>query len=318
MCYTRRSLLNKQVLITGSSGQISSELIPELTARGYSIIATDVKLPKTEFEYEVFEILDVRQKKEMERLVSKYDISLIIHNASILSAKGEQDPSLALDVNFEGTRNVLEVARDAEVEKVFSPSSIAAFGPETPKENTPNDVITRPKTIYGISKVFTELLGEYFWGKYQLDFRCLRYPGIITPNSIPSGGTTDWAIEMFFEALNNGNYRCFVNKDTQLPMMSMRDCVRGTLEFLEVDSKKLTHRTYNVTGISFTPAELYNEIKTHLPSLKIEYLPDYRQQIADTWPKSIDDNFARRDWGWQNSDDLKSITKWMIDSLKSK
>jgi nucleoside-diphosphate-sugar epimerase len=247
-----------------------------------------------------------------------YDIDIIIHNASVLSATGERNPQLAYRTNVEGSYNILEAVRILNLDQALVPSSIAAFGPSTPQDNTPNDVIMRPTTMYGVTKVFVELLGEYYAKRYDLDFRSLRYPGVISSETLPGGGTTDYAVEIFYEALKNKKYTSFLAKDTMLPMMYMPDCLKCTVDLMEADASKLVHRSYNITAMSFTPKDIANEIKKHIPEFEIDYEPDFRQQIAETWPRSIDDSVAREEWGWKPEYDLASMTKDMLEKLSKK
>lgn len=311
-----------RVLVTGSCGQIGTELVGELVNRygKENIVATDIKKPPQKFkELDInFHFLDVLDENKLRSLITEYDIDVIIHNASILSAMGERNPQLAYHVNIEGFHTVLNAAHKQGVQKVFAPSSIAAFGPSTPKDNTPNEVITRPTTIYGISKVFVELYGEYYFNKFGLDFRSLRYPGIISAETLPGGGTTDYAVEIFYKALENKQYTCFLKEDAMLPMMYMPDCIKSTIQLIEADSDKLRYRTYNVTAMSFTPQELAEEIKKHIPEFEIEYKPDFRQQIAESWPRSVDDSAAREDWSWTPDFDLERMTKDMLEKLSKK
>ncbi|MFW9976424.1 MAG: NAD-dependent epimerase/dehydratase family protein, partial [Candidatus Thorarchaeota archaeon] len=218
----------------------------------------------------------------------------------------------------EGSYNVLEAVRILELDQVMIPSSIAAFGPSTPKENTPNDVITRPTTAYGVSKVFIELWGEYYVKRYGVDFRSLRYPGIISSEALPGGGTTDYAVEIFYEALKNKKYTSFIDKGTYLPMMYMADCTKCTIDLIEADVSKLKHRSFNITAMSFAPEELAEEIKKHIPEFEISYEPDFRQEIAESWPASLDDSAAREEWGWNPDYDLPAMTKDMLDKLSKK
>jgi nucleoside-diphosphate-sugar epimerase len=247
-----------------------------------------------------------------------YDIDIIIHNASVLSATGEKNPQLAYRTNVEGTYNVMEAVRILGLEQALVPSSIAAFGPSTPRDNTPNDVITRPTSMYGVTKVFVELFGEYYNQRYEIDFRSLRYPGVISAEALPGGGTTDYAVAIFYEALKEKKYTCFLGPDTKLPMMFMPDCIKSTIDLMEADNEKLKHRTFNVTAFSFTPAELAQEIKKHIPEFEIDYEPDFRQAIADSWPMSVDDSVAREEWGWKPDYDLPAMVKEMLDKLSKK
>ena len=310
----------KKILVTGSVGQIGSELTLELR-KNYgndNVIATGRKTKPSEelLESGPFEYIDITQKETVEKVVDKYDVDTIYNMAAILSAVGEEKPLLCWNVNINGMCNILEIARDREMTRVFVPSSIAAFGPETPRINTPNDTILKPKTMYGVTKVAGELLGDYYFKRFGLDVRGIRYPGIISSETMPGGGTTDYAVEIFYEAIKNKKYQCFVKEDTVLPMMYMPDCIKGTIDLMEVDIKKLKHHCdYNLAAISFSAGELAAEIKKHIPEFKCNYKPDFRQQIADSWPQSIDDRAARKEWGWKPSYNLSSMTKDMLEKL---
>jgi threonine 3-dehydrogenase len=288
----------KRILVTGSYGQIGTELVGALRKKhgGENVVATGRKKPpeilRKDGPYLQLDVLDTNQLHAM--LVDN-DIDIVIHNASILSGKGENNPQLAYRTNIEGAYNVLEAARILKLDQVMIPSSIAAFGPSTPKENTPNDVIMRPTTAYGISKVFIELWGEYYVKRYGLDFRSLRYPGIISAEALPGGGTTDYAVEIFYEALKNKKYTSFLDKGTHLPMMYMDDCLKCTIDLVEADVRKLKHRSFNITAMSFAPEDIAEEIKKHIPEFEINYKPDYRQEIAESWPATIDDSAAREE-----------------------
>ncbi|MFX0062403.1 MAG: NAD-dependent epimerase/dehydratase family protein [Candidatus Hermodarchaeota archaeon] len=311
----------KRILVTGSYGQIGTELIGALRKKygGENVIATGRKKPpailREDGPYYRSDVLDTNQ---LHSQLVDFDIDIILHNASVLSATGEKNPQLAYKTNVEGSYNVLEAARILNLDQVLIPSSIAAFGPSTPRENTPNDVIMRPTTMYGVTKVFIELLGEYYNLRYDLDFRSLRYPGVISSEALPGGGTTDYAVEIFYEALKNKQYTCFLAKDARLPMMYMPDCIKSTIDLIEADSSKLVHRSFNVTAMSFTPEEIANEIKKHIPEFEIDYKPDFRQKIAESWPSSIDDSVARKEWGWKPDYDLAAMTKDMLEKLSKK
>ncbi|MHA2365825.1 MAG: NAD-dependent epimerase/dehydratase family protein [Candidatus Hodarchaeales archaeon] len=304
------------ILVTGSLGQIGTELIPQLEKK-YNVIASDIREPPEEYQTQKFVHLDVTKFSEVEQIVQANNIDWIIHNACILSVKGEETPLLALKVNARGTENVLQAARKNNT-RIFAPSSIAAFGPTTPKNKTPDLTIMRPTTIYGITKVYTELMGEYYFKKWGVDFRSLRYPGIISSEALPGGGTTDYAVDIFYEALQHKKYTSFLKKSTALPMMYMPDCLKSTISILEAKNEKLTQRVYNVTAMSFTPQDLANAIKKLIPDFKITYKSDYRQKIAETWPLSIDDSKAREDWGWKPEYDLNAMTTDMIEKLNIK
>jgi nucleoside-diphosphate-sugar epimerase len=302
----------KRILVTGSYGQIGTELIGALRKRygGDNVIASGRKKPPQiltdDGPYMHLDILDTNQIHSM--LVDN-DINIVIHNASILSGVGEKNPQLAFSTNIEGAYNILEV---------MIPSSIAAFGPSTPRNNTPNDVIMRPTSAYGVTKVFVELWGEYYAKRFGVDFRSLRYPGIISSEALPGGGTTDYAVEIFYEALKNKKYTSFLNKGTYLPMMYMPDCIKCTIDLIEADVSKLKHRSFNITAMSFAPEEIAAEIKKHIPEFQISYAPDFRQQIAESWPASIDDSVATEEWGWKPDYDLAAMTKDMLDKLSAK
>ncbi len=309
-----------RILVTGASGQIGSELTSEL-ARRYGndkIVVSDIK--RTEAARAIsFQYLDVTDKAAVQRFVKDRDIQVIFHLAGILSATGEMNPEKTWSVNTGGLRNILDVARDRTPMRVFWPSSIAVFGPEAPKINTQQESPLMPRTIYGVTKVVGELLCDYYSDKYGLDVRSLRYPGIISSETLPGGGTTDYAVEIFYAAIKDKRYTCFVSKNTILPMMYMPDCISGTLRLMEVDLSRISIRTsYNLAGFSFSAGELAEEIKKHIPDFVIEYKPDFRQKIADSWPMSIDDSFARKDWGWKPSYNLSSMTKDMIGKLSAR
>jgi nucleoside-diphosphate-sugar epimerase len=315
--------MKEKILVTGAAGQIGSELTPLLRERyGESyVIASDIKTDVSSElkDYGPFETLDVLSKKQLKEVITKHKITLIFHMSAILSAVGEKKPELAWRVNSEGTHNVLEISREMSIKKLFIPSSIAAFGPSTPRESTPQETILRPNTIYGITKVVGELLCNYYVKRFKIDVRGCRYPGIISHKTLPGGGTTDYAVAIFYEAVKKKKYTCFVNKDTMLPMMYMPDCLKATLDLMGADFNKLKHHAdYNVAGMSFTVEELAQEIKKHIPEFTIKYKPDYRQKIADTWPRSIDDSAAREEWGWEPEYDLSSMTEDMLKKLKER
>ena len=312
----------KKILVIGCAGQIGTELT--LTLRGIygndNVIATDLRdAPECIKKSGPFEILNILDRPKMEVLVKKYDIDGIVNMAAILSAVGEEHPMLAWDINMNGLINVLEIARQNNIETVLTPSSIAAFGPETPAYNTPQETILKPKTMYGITKVAGELLGDYYADKYGMDIRGLRYPGIISHEALPGGGTTDYAVAIFYDAIKYGKYTSFVKADTMLPMMYMPDCLNATIQLFQADKTKLKHHSdFNLAAISFTVEELANEIKKHLPEFEIDYKPDYRQKIADTWPKTIDDSAAREEWGWKHDYNLEKMVEDMLKNIKIK
>lgn len=310
----------EKILVIGASGQLGSELTIALSNiyGEDNIIAADLHRPKKEEVHPIFEKLDVIDKNKLSEIVRNYKITQVYHLAAILSATGEKQPGLAWRVNIDGLMNVLDVSRDAKVKKVYWPSSIAVFGPNTPKYNTPQHTVTDPTTVYGISKLTGERLIEYYYFHYGLDVRSLRYPGLVGYKVLPGGGTTDYAVDIFHKAIKNEMYSCFLAEDTLLPMMYMPDAVRATLEIMESEADKITVRSsYNVGAISFSPAEIYHAIKKSYPDFSIEYMPDFRQEIAESWPSSIDDQQARTDWGWCHEYDLQSMTDDMILHLRN-
>ncbi len=311
-----------KILVTGAVGQIGSELVPALRARygKDAVIAAGhtTRPPKKLRDSGPFVYLNVLDREAFAKTIMENDIDAIYHLASILSATGEQRPQLAYEVNAGGLVNVLELARTYGIERVMIPSSIAAFGPETPRDNTPNDVITHPTTIYGITKVLGELMGNYYRLKFKVDVRSVRLPGIISSETPPGGGTTDYSVEMFYKAVKGERYICFVREDTVLPMMYMPDSIKALVDLMEANGSRLTRSVYNVTAMSFSAAELAESIRRIVPNFACDYKPDYRQAIADSWPKSIDDSLARRDWGWKPDFDLSSMTRDMVQKLRSR
>lgn len=313
----------RKILIIGATGQIGSELtvkMRELYGQE-NVVASTVKNAETEklTVSAPFEFFDIRDRKRLEEVCEQYQIDYIINMAALLSAVGEKTPMLAWDINVNGFLNILEVAKDRGIKQVLTPSSIAAFGPETPRVNTPQETVLRPTTMYGITKVTGELLGNYYVKKFGLDVRGLRYPGIISHGTFPGGGTTDYAVAIYYDAIRYKKYTCFVREDTKLPMMYMPDCLKATIDLFEADFSKLKHHAdFNVAGMSFTAGELAAEIKKHIPDFQIEYKPDFRQAIADSWPQSIDDSAAREEWGWKPSYDLAKMTEDMLIQLEKK
>jgi len=310
----------RRILVIGAAGQIGSELVPALRKKYELVVATGRKTPLPENIKESGPViyLDAINKELLSKALFEYNIDTIFHMASILSATGEKMPQTAWDINMNGLINVLEAGRTYNIDRIIWPSSIAAFGPTTPRENTPNTTILEPTTIYGITKVAGELLAEYYYKKYKLDVRSMRLPGIISSETLPGGGTTDYAVEIFYEAIKNKKYTCFLREDTVLPMMYMPDCNKCMIDLLEADNSKLKRRVYNITGMSFSAGDIAAEIKKHIPEFKIDYKPDFRQAIADSWPKTIDDSLAREEWGWNPSFDLSSMTKDMIKILSKR
>lgn len=313
----------KRIMVTGAAGQIGSELLKVLRAKygGENVLAADIQnLPDPSLrESGPFEFCDVTQREAIEAIIRRYGIDTIYHLAAILSAKGEKNPRLAWDVNINGTYNILETARDHRLVRVYIPSSIAAFGPETPRQATPQETILRPKTIYGVTKVAGELLADYYVRQFAVDVRGSRFPGIISHETLPGGGTTDYAVAIFYEAVKNKRYTCFLGADTRLPMMYMPDCLKSVMDLMEVDFPRLRHHAdFNLAAMSFTPAELAAEIRKHIPDFTCEYRPDFRQAIADSWPMSIDDTAAREEWGWKPDYDLAAMTEDMLTVLGRK
>jgi nucleoside-diphosphate-sugar epimerase len=312
-----------KILVTGATGQIGSELTVELRTKygEANVVAAGHKRAPGQglLKSGPYEVLDVTDKSALGSIVGKYDIDTVYHLASVLSAAGEQNPQLAWEVNMGGLYNVLELARQRNGTRVFWPSSIAVFGPQAPRVNTPQNTIMIPSTIYGVGKVSGELLCNYYYSKFGVDVRGLRYPGIISSETPPGGGTTDYAVAIFYEAIKKKQYTCFLRKDTVLPMMYMPDCIKSAQSLMEADQSKVKCRmSYNLTATSFSAGELADEIKKHVPSFSCEYVPDFRQKIADSWPMSIDDSEARRDWDWRPVYDLPAMTRDMIERLTRK
>jgi nucleoside-diphosphate-sugar epimerase len=312
-------MVKEKVLVIGASGQIGVELTLALR-RIYgnaNVVASDLReeneLLKGSGPYVS---LDVMNKEMLHVQVIRQNITQIYLLAAILSATGEKNPNLAWHLNMQGLLNVLDIAREEKLHKVYWPSSIAVFGPTSPRENCPQRTIIEPITVYGISKYAGEFWCNYFHQRYGVDVRSLRYPGLISYKSAPGGGTTDYAVEIFHEALEERSYNCFLREDTYLPMMYMPDAIRATIQLMEAPADKLSVRTaYNVSALSFSPKEIAAEIKKHIPDFTIAYAPDYRQKIADSWPKSIDDSVAREDWNWKPEYDLARMTADMFGNL---
>lgn len=314
--------MKEVILMIGANGQIGSELAAALRIKfgNENVITSDIREPKEIADGEIFETLNVLDKEAIKALILKYKPTQIYLLAAMLSATGEQYPQKAWDLNMNGLLNVLDLAVELGIKKIFWPSSIAVFGPHSPKENTPQYCVMDPNSIYGISKLAGERLCEYYHNKYGLDIRSVRYPGIISWRTEPGGGTTDYAVHIFFEAIRQGKYTSFLNAGTELPMLYMDDAVRGTIELMDAPSAGLTIRSsYNLAGVSFTPTEIAEEIKKILPNFEISYSDnDPRQAIADSWPKSINDDQARADWGWKPTFDLAGMTQDMLENLKTK
>ena len=312
----------KRILVTGAAGQVGTELVPALRA-AYgedAVLASDVRRPDSGSLTEgPFEVLDCLDAAAIAGAVSRHRADTIYHLAALLSASAERKPQLAYEVNMGTLMNVLEVAREAEC-AVFTPSSIGAFGPGTPPDPAPQDTIQRPSTMYGVTKVAGELLCDYYHTRFNVDTRGLRFPGLISYVAPPGGGTTDYAVEIFYEALEHGRYTCFLSADTQLDMMYMPDAVRAAIEVMEADPARLQHRNaFNVTAMQLTPATLADAIRLELPDFEITYDVDpVRQRIAESWPRRIDDSAARSEWGWSHRYDLAAMTKDMVSHLRIK
>ncbi|HAE86766.1 TPA: UDP-glucose 4-epimerase [Candidatus Marinimicrobia bacterium] len=312
-----------RILVIGAGGQIGSELTPALRKVYGSehVVASDIKSDICEqvLNEGPFEILDCMDEHRLIEVIIQYKITRVYHLVALLSAVGEHKPLMAWNINVGSLMNVLEIARELHL-SVFIPSSIGAFGPSTPKKNTPQDTLMRPTTIYGITKVCGEMLGDYYFKKYGVDTRGLRYPGIISNATQPGGGTTDYAVEIFYKALEEGRYTCYLKEDTYLDMMYMPDAVRSAIEVMEADPDKLVHRNaFNVSAMSFSPRELKAEIQKHIPDFQMECKPDpVKQAIADSWPDNMDDSAARQEWGWNHEYDLSKMTEDMLKTLKNR
>ena len=313
--------MQDNILVIGASGQIGSELVLELRKEfGLNkVIASDI-IPSSEeiMSSGPFEKLDVTDSSKLLEIVKKHKITQIYLLAAILSANAESKIEMAWDLNMSSLFNVLNLAKEKIVKKIFWPSSIAVFGPNTIKDNTPQFAITEPNTVYGISKLAGERWCEYYYNKFQVDVVSLRYPGLIGWKSQPGGGTTDYAVDIFHEAIKNKSYNCFLEKNTFLPMMYMQDAINATLKVMNADANKVQIRSsYNISGLSFSPEDISNEIKKHITNFSISYSADFRQKIADSWPNSIDDSIAKKDWGWETQYDLSKMTSEMIHNLKA-
>ncbi|HEY5692089.1 MAG TPA: NAD-dependent epimerase/dehydratase family protein [Cyclobacteriaceae bacterium] len=302
---------NTKILLIGAGGQLGLELTQGLwSVHGVdNVIASDVKEAQGILKEGRFEKLDVMQKDHLFDLLKKYEITQVYHLAAILSAKGEQNPQWAWKLNMESLLQVLEAAQELKLHKVYWPSSIAAFGPGTPRDNTPQATIMDPTTVYGITKLAGERWCQYYFDKYGVDVRSLRYPGLIGYKTQPGGGTTDYAVDIYFKAIKEKKYECFLKEETYLPMMYMNDAVKATIDLMEAPAEKIRQRaSYNISSMSFCPADIAVAIKKHIQDFTISYKPDFRQAIADSWPSSIDDSAARNDWGWNHEFDLEKMT----------
>lgn len=312
--------MNK-LLVIGAGGQLGTELTKALvnTYGSDAVIATDFQESvKSKFDYCRFTTLDVLDKDAVANLIQVEQVTQVYHLAAILSASGEKNPIQAWDINMRGLLHVLELAVEYKIEKVFWPSSIAVFGPNSPKSNTPQDAFKNPTTVYGISKIAGEHWCEYYYNTYGVDVRSLRFPGLIGYKSVAGGGTTDYAVDIYYKAVQKETFTCFLKEDTCLPMMYMEDAVNATLQLMAAPASDISIRTsYNLAGMSFSPRELFESIQSHYPQFSIQYAPDFRQQIADTWPASIDDTCARKDWGWKDHFDLPTMTSEIMTKLPS-
>ena len=320
------SLLNKnkimstKILIIGACGQIGTELTKKLREiyGVENVIASDIrKLNNDVVNSGPFEVVNALDFNQIEHIVEMHQIEEVYLMAALLSATAEKNPAFAWDLNMNSLFHVLNLAKAKKIKKIFWPSSIAVFGPTTPRNNTPQYAIMEPTTVYGISKQTGERWCEYYHNIYGVDVRSIRYPGLISWSTEPGGGTTDYAVDIYHKALKNGKYECFLSEETALPMMYMDDAIRATVEIMQASSEQIKIRSsYNLSGVSFTPAEIATEIKKHIPEFTISYKPDFRQKIADSWPASIDDNSAREDWNWKHKFDLASMTVEMLEHLK--
>ncbi|MEF8812006.1 MAG: NAD-dependent epimerase/dehydratase family protein, partial [Bacteroidales bacterium] len=307
----------KKILVIGAAGQIGTDLTLELRNRfgAENVVASDIKLGSEEvMEGGPFEKLDAMDRKALEGILDAYQITEIYHLAAILSGKAEKNPKWAWDLNMNSLFNVLDVSRARGITKIFWPSSMGAFGPTTPKWDTPQITVMEPTSVYGISKLAGERWVEYYYKKYGMDIRSLRYPGLISYKTEAGGGTTDYAVEIFYQAIKCGKYQCFISEDLALPMMFMDDAVNATIQLMEAPEDNIKVRSsYNLGGISFTPKQLVEEIRKYIPELKVTYNPDFRQEIAESWPRRISDEAARMDWGWQHEYDLQKMTAVMVE-----
>lgn len=309
-----------KILVIGSSGQLGTELVQNLRSvyGPENVIASDIKMTDQAKEGP-FEVVDVLNAAGLLEVIKKHGVTQVYLLAALLSATAEKNPKFAWNLNMNGLLNVLDLAKEKIIQKIYWPSSIAVFGPNTPKQNTPQFTVMEPSTVYGISKQAGERWCEYYFNKYAVDVRSLRYPGLIGWKSAPGGGTTDYAVHIFHEALKSGSYECFLSENSTLPMMYMPDAIKATIGIMQADADKIKIRSsYNLAGFSFSPEEIAREIRNHIPDFTITYKPDSRQQIADSWPQSIDASRAGQDWGWKPEFDLAGMTADMIRNLKGK
>lgn len=311
--------MKDKILITGANGQLGRVLAASLREKfgKDNVLATDIREP--DFDNYPFEFLDITNKKRIVEIIKDQGITQIYHLAAILSANGEWDPKKTWNVNLNSLLNILTISEEMGIKRFFFPSTIAVFGKTTPREMTPQDCPLLPETVYGMSKATGEYWCNYFYNRYKLDVRSIRYPGIIGYQSLPEGGTTDYAVEIFHAAIKGEKYSCFLSENTRLPMMFIHDAIRATIQIMDEKYQDFTVRSsYNLAAMSFSPTEIYQEIKTHYPNFEIEYKPDFRQKIAESWTESIDDSRARNDWDWDHKYDLKQMVKEMIEKLRVK
>lgn len=309
-----------RVLITGALGQLGqglSKLLKKKYGNENVVMSDIVRASRDVTETGPYYFVDVLDFRNIQEVIVNQNIDWVVHFSALLSAVGEKDVPLAIKVNIQGLHNMMELAKMYNL-RLFCPSTIGAFGPESPKHMTPDETVMKPKTIYGVSKVHTELLGEYYHHKFGVDFRCLRLPGVISGDAAPGGGTTDYAVEIFDCALQSGEYTCYLRPDATLPMIYVDDCLRGISEVLEAPEAILTQRTYNINAIAFSPEELAQELKKYVPRLNMIYKPDSRQEIADSWPASLDDSNARRDWRWDHHYDMEELVQTMIEVVSKR
>jgi nucleoside-diphosphate-sugar epimerase len=313
--------LPPRILVTGAAGQVGSELVLALRKRygDGNVVATDKAVTRSQVAPGVFEQLDVMHLSSVERAINAHQVDTVYHLAAILSAAGENNPDLAWDVNMDGLKNILDASVRHGIRRVFWPSSIGVFGPDAQKRRAPQKSALNPTTMYGVTKVAGELLSEYYSSKHGLDVRSVRFPGLISSEAKPGGGTTDYAVEIFYSALQSSRHTCFLRDDTTLPMMYMPDALRAAIQLMEADQGRVKlHTGYNIAAMSFSPSELAAEIRKHLPDFRVAYSPDSRQAIADSWPSSIDDSAARSDWGWKEEYDLPGMVPHMLDRLRER
>lgn len=314
--------MNTKILIIGACGQIGTELTQQLR-KVYgveNVIASDVrKLDNSVVNDGIFEVVNALDFNQIQEIVEKHKITDVYLMAALLSATAEKNPAFAWDLNMNSLFHVLNLAKEGKIKKIFWPSSIAVFGPTTPKNNTPQYTIMEPSTVYGISKQAGERWCEYYHNIYGVDVRSIRYPGLISWTTLPGGGTTDYAVDIYYKALESKTYECFLSENTGLPMMYMDDAIRATIQIMQAPQEQIKIRSsYNLSAISFTPKEIAEEIKKHIPEFTITYNPDFRQKIADSWPSSIDDSRARQDWSWKHEFDLDKMTQIMLENLSKK